>query len=222
MFVTLESFLLPSHLEMIDELLQNAHFIDGRGSAGLEGKTKKDNEEIVAGPAQRAIDEVIQSRMRCQPFFLHAAFGRRISPVIVARYTQGMRYDDHVDAPIQSWGQGIFRKDLSFTIFLDEPDSYVGGELVLDGQQSIKLSRGSAFVYPSTHLHRVNGVTAGQRRVLIGWIETAVKHQHRMEVLNDLYQARCLLNADQRHESARLRALLARAYARVAHEWAEA
>lgn len=48
--------------------------------------------------------------------------------------------------------------DVSFTLFLADTTSYVGGELVVEtsvGEQpQFKLQAGSMIVYPSTSLHR--------------------------------------------------------------------
>lgn len=82
---------------------------------------------------------------------------------------------------------------MSFTLFLDDPDSYEGGELVTDttaGEQSYKLPAGSAVVYPSSTLHRVEPVSQGQRRVAIGWIQSTIRDPAQREVLFDLDTAR--------------------------------
>ncbi|MNJ81983.1 PKHD-type hydroxylase [compost metagenome] len=58
------------------------------------------------------------------------------------------------------------RTDLSSTLFLSDPDSYDGGELVIQdtyGVQQVKLAAGDLVLYPGTSLHKVNPVTRGQR-----------------------------------------------------------
>jgi PKHD-type hydroxylase len=85
------------------------------------------------------------------------------------------------------------RTDVSFTLFLDAPDSYDGGELVTEttaGEQSYKLPAGAAVVYPSSTLHRVDPVTRGQRRVAIGWAQSTIREPAQREVLFDLDTAR--------------------------------
>ena len=95
-----------------------------------------------------------------EPLLQAAAFPRRIHGLLFSRSGGGEGYGRHVD---NAWMRGG-RSDLSFTVFLSEPDAYAGGDLVLespDGEESFRLQAGHALVYPSTLLHRVEPVTAG-------------------------------------------------------------
>jgi PKHD-type hydroxylase len=81
------------------------------------------------------------------------------------------------------------RSDLSCTIFLNDPRSYEGGELVLHAGTLpvvIKGAPGEAFVYPSTFLHEVRPVTAGQRLVSITFIESLVPDERLRNTLFEL------------------------------------
>lgn len=65
-----------------------------------------------------------------------------------------------------SWGGRQLRTDVSITVFLSDPESYDGGELVVEtlaGEETAKLAAGDAARYPSTTLHRVAEVTRGVR-----------------------------------------------------------
>ena len=67
------------------------------------------------------------------------------------------------------------RSDLSFTLFLAQPDSYDGGELVVEspaGDMPFKLPAGSAILYPSSSLHHVAPVTRGARIAAISWVQS--------------------------------------------------
>ncbi len=60
-------------------------------------------------------------------------------------------------------------------MFLCEPETYGGGELVVEtpaGEEGAKLKAGHAVLYPSTTLHRVEPVTNGVRLVVRsdGWL----------------------------------------------------
>jgi PKHD-type hydroxylase len=58
------------------------------------------------------------------------------------------------------------RTDVSFTLFLAEPETYEGGALLIEtaaGEQAFKLAAGSMIVYPSNTLHRVAPVDSGER-----------------------------------------------------------
>ncbi|MDX2097487.1 MAG: PKHD-type hydroxylase, partial [Leptolyngbyaceae cyanobacterium bins.59] len=55
-----------------------------------------------------------------------------------------------------------------------------------DDETSYKLSAGSLLVYPSTALHRVEPVTMGTRLVVVGWVQSLIRHADRREILFDL------------------------------------
>lgn len=88
-----------------------------------------------------------------------------ISQIYFVKYDVGGMYDNHYDAnPC-----GGVRPDYSMTCFLN--DDYDGGELVIENERSIKLSKGKAVIYPGNLLHGVNEVTCGRRDVFVCWIE---------------------------------------------------
>ena len=72
------------------------------------------------------------------------AFALAVRPLHVmgpmfSRYETGHVYGTHVDDALLA-GR---RSDVSFTLFLSDPDSYEGGELVLDssfGEEAVKLT----------------------------------------------------------------------------------
>jgi PKHD-type hydroxylase len=100
-----------------------------------------------------------------------------------------MAYGTHVDDALM----GGMRTDISFTLFLSDPESYDGGELVTEshaGEQPFKLPAGSLVLYPSTTLHRVEPVTRGSRLAAVGWVRSLVRDPARRELLFDLDTAR--------------------------------
>ncbi|WP_347864350.1 2OG-Fe(II) oxygenase [Planktomarina sp.] len=96
----------------------------------------------------------------------------------VAVYRQG-HYGWHVDTPIMD----LNRADLSFTIFLNSGDDYEGGELELDLngiKAKVKGKPGEIIIYASGVRHRVLPVISGERRVIVGWLQSNVKlHEYR-------------------------------------------
>ena len=97
----------------------------------------------------------------------------------------------------RSWGQGdVYRSDVSVTIFLNNPNEYQGGELVIQtsfGEQQVKLAAGDAILYPSSSVHRVAEVTQGERLVAVSWIQSLVREPDRRALLHELNQAREIL-----------------------------
>jgi PKHD-type hydroxylase len=88
---------------------------------------------------------------------------------------------------------GGVRTDVSFTLFLSAPESYDGGELVLDstaGADTFKLDAGNIIVYPAATLHHVAPVTRGQRLAGVGWVRSYIRHAAQRELLFELETAR--------------------------------
>src|SRR5690606_21734117 len=57
------------------------------------------------------------------------------------------------------------RCDLAATVFLDEPDSYEGGDLVIEhafGTQRLKLPAGHMLLYPASDPHGIAPVIDGR------------------------------------------------------------
>ena len=118
-----------------------------------------------------------------------AARPKKLSPLLFSRTETGMQYGVHVDDALMAG----MRTDIAFTLFLDDPDSYDGGELVIEsaaGDDAIKLPAGAMIVYPATTLHRVAMVTRGQRHVVAGWARSFVRDGAQREILFDLDTAR--------------------------------
>jgi tetratricopeptide (TPR) repeat protein len=79
--------------------------------------------------------------------------------------------------------------DLSATLFLTPPESYEGGELVIDsdfGREAAKLAAGDLIIYTSTARHRVTPVTRGVRVSCVFWIQSLIRDDLQREQLFEL------------------------------------
>ena len=194
MLVVIPKVLGPKQLEQVHSLLENGHFVDGRLSAGKTAKQVKNNEELHASAAQmERLNSIVMGALVQHPLYQAAAMPYRVAAPFYARYTPGMTYGDHVDDPIMGPPGGQYRSDVSTTVFLNEPDQYEGGDLVVRtpfGDQTVKLPAGDAVVYPSSSLHHVAEVTSGQRLVAVTWTQSMIRNPQQRELLLQLYQAR--------------------------------
>jgi PKHD-type hydroxylase len=139
------------------------------------------------------LQQIVQRVLKRNPVFQMAARPLRIAPPLFSRYEPGMEYGTHVDDAVMSGGDAPVRTDIAFTLFLSDPASYQGGELVVEttgGEQIYKLEAGSMIVYPASTLHRVAPVTEGVRLACVSWIQSQVRDPHRRELLFDLDTAR--------------------------------
>ena len=88
----------------------------------------------------------------------------------LAQYEVGEFYDWHLDI-----GPGLMgNRKLSVTVQLSDPDSYEGGDLVLENglrEEPYVAPRdvGSVTVFPSFMKHKVTPVTKGVRHSLVVW-----------------------------------------------------
>jgi len=188
----IKDVLTPADLSEIQTYLKQADFIDGRVTAGTRAIQVKRNLQLDA-IEHRSFIEALSRKVAEHPFVKMWVKPVRATPVFVNCYEAGMEYGVHVDNPIM----GDVRTDLSFTLFLSEPDSYEGGELQFIEQQSagIKLPAGSLLLYETGGLHRVTPVTAGQRLVAVGWIQSLIRCAKLRETLFDLERVKNTLDA---------------------------
>jgi PKHD-type hydroxylase len=224
MLLTIPELLNASQLEEIHRLLADASFTDGRYSAGDDARRVKHNEEVSPGDARvTALNRLVLMPLYRHASFQAAALPRRLSGAFIARYQPGMHYGAHVDDPVMGPEGSRYRADISVTVFLNTPDSYEGGELVVDtdfGEQSVKLPAGHVVIYPSSSLHHVSPVTQGQRLVAVAWAESMVRDPAQRRILYELHQVHeSLREQDPEGEATRrtgqVRANLMRMWAEV-------
>ena len=117
----------------------------------------------------------------------------KVFPPLFNRYAGGQAFGTHVDNAIRIRRGTDFRirSDLSATLFLEPPEAYDGGELVIEdqfGPQSVKLPAGHMVVYPASSLHRVAPVTRGVRVASFFWLQSMVRDDGARRILFDLDQ----------------------------------
>jgi PKHD-type hydroxylase len=198
-FTIPDLFTSSETIELVQQLA-SLSFIDGKATAGWYAKTVKHNEQLpTQAPTTKALEAQVQHKLLAHPLFQAAVRPRRVHSLRFSRYTVGMGYGTHLDNAFMSHkgdaglGQPAvsdsWRSDVSFTLFLAAPDSYAGGELVIeaaDDEKAYKLPAGAVLVYPATTLHRVNPVTEGTRLVAVGWCQSLVRDASQREILFDL------------------------------------
>lgn len=194
--------ILDQHqLATVHRLIATGGFQDGSVSAGMAARRVKHNDELALDPAQmRDLNNLVMGRLVEHPVYRSAAMPLKIAAPYYARYTTGMSYGDHVDDPIMGQGSELYRSDVSVTIFLNNPDDYDGGELVIQtafGEQQVKLPAGDAVIYPSSSLHHVAEVSRGERLVAVSWIQSLVREPEKRALLHEMNLARETLLHEQ-------------------------
>jgi PKHD-type hydroxylase len=190
-FCKIRNLLTPAEIARLLELSRDLRFVEGRvtNPANL---TKNNQQADPADPKHAESVQIVNQALGRSREFMDFALPKRVAPPLLSRYEPGMKYGAHADSALISLGTSRLRSDLSCTVFVSDPSTYEGGELVITiGNQAVpfKGASGEAIVYPSTTLHEVMPVRAGQRLVSITFIESLICDQnHRMLVseLNDI------------------------------------
>ncbi len=179
MLLSIPDILTADQAAQFRARLEDADWADGRITAGHQSAKAKDNAQLpeASAVARELGDAVIDAVSRNGTFF-SAALPKRIFPPLFNRYAGGQSFGYHVDNAIRYDRGAPVRTDLSATLFLSEPDSYDGGELVIEdtfGTQHIKLPAGALVLYPGTSLHKVLPVTRGERLASFFWIQSLLR-----------------------------------------------
>ncbi|WP_286933132.1 PKHD-type hydroxylase YbiX [Leclercia sp. UBA5958] len=201
-----------------------APWIDGRATVGNQGAQVKNNQQVdTQSELYQKLQSAVLQAVNQHSLFFAAALPRQISSPLFNRYQQQETYGFHVDGAVRSHPQsGWMRTDLSATLFLCEPESYDGGELVVNdtfGQHSVKLPAGDLILYPASSLHCVTPVTRGVRVASFMWIQSMIRDDKKRAMLFEL--DRNIQTLRTRHgESEEVLSLL-NLYHNLLREWSE-
>jgi PKHD-type hydroxylase len=228
MIVCIGDVLTPDELNKITTMVEAAEFVDGKTTAGWHASLVKHNTQLPKGaPELDDIRKLIGVALQRNRLFQMAVRPKLIHPMLISRYQTGMAYGVHTDdalmnAQQMNAQQQLMRSDVSFTLFLNSPKEYQGGELVIDstqGEQPYKLEAGAMIVYPSSTLHWVETVTSGVRLAAVSWVQSLVRDPQEREILFDLDTARQALFKQQ--GKTREFDLLSKTHANLLRKWVE-
>lgn len=171
--------------------LESADWTDGRETVGSQGAKVKSNEQLPdASPLKVELGRAVLAALRRNPLFFAGTLPCKILPPRFNRYTGGGEYGFHIDGAVMSLTEGEqLRSDVSCTLFLNDPEEYDGGRLIISdtyGEHAVALPAGDAIIYPSSSLHRVEPVTRGARLGSFFWIQSLVRDDGQRRVLFEL------------------------------------
>jgi PKHD-type hydroxylase len=190
MIVCIPNVLSPEQLAAVTQRLESAPFVDGRATASEHAQMVKKNLQLdERDPKHAELSKSVMSCVLANPLFQAAVWPKVLLPFRFSRYEPGMGYGPHVDDPL---AQGA-RSDVSMTLFLSDPESYDGGELVIEVggvEREFKLAAGEMVTYPATTLHHVETVTRGVRMAAVSWSQSYVRDPSKRELIFELDMAR--------------------------------
>ena len=205
-------------------VLAAAEWEDGRATAGVQSAQVKRNLQLPpASLPARELGSLVLGALEKNPLFISAVLPQRVYPPLFNRYDATMSFGSHVDNAIRGipGSPTPLRTDVSATLFLSEPESYDGGELVVEdtyGQHTVKLPAGDLIVYPGGSLHHVRPVTRGERLASFFWIQSLVRDAAQRAMLFDLDMALVQLNKDTQQHPALV--MLTGVYHNLLRTWA--
>ena len=224
MMVHIPNVLTQEQVAHCRELFARERWEDGRATAGHQSAQVKRNLQLpVDGAAARELGELVLRQLEKSPLFISAVLPQSVFPPLFNRYEGGMDFGSHVDNAIRAAGPGLrLRTDVSCTLFLSDPDSYDGGELVVEdtyGGHEVKLPAGDLIVYPASSLHHVTPVTRGVRLASFFWVQSLVRDVGQRALLFDLDTAIQQLNPTVPGNPALV--MLTGCYHNLLRQWAE-
>jgi PKHD-type hydroxylase len=205
--------------------MAKANWVDGKVTAGTQSAQVKRNmqlpEESEVAETSRKI--VLQALSRNALFF-SAALPKKIYPPLFNQYREGMDFGAHIDNAVRTHaltGNHV-RTDISSTLFISPPESYEGGELVIEdtyGVQSVKLPAGDMVLYPGTSLHHVRPVSKGARIACFFWTQSMIRDDGQRTLLFDMDAAISTLRQEHGDSAAVIR--LTGNYHNLIRMWAD-
>ncbi len=190
----LEKVLEPAEVARISGIFSLLNWDNSAQTAGTQSAKVKHNQQLAMNnPAAIECAQIVQLALARHAEFLSAALPKHIFPPQFNRYSGNTNhFGNHVDNAIRTHVNEIqksvqhIRTDLSATLFLSDPNSYEGGELVIVREaveDRVKLAAGNMVLYDAGTLHRVEPVTTGARTACFFWVESMVQRADARAVL---------------------------------------
>lgn len=223
MIICTPNVLTAEELDKIRHELRGAAFVDGAATAGYSAREVKKNMQIGTDDEN---DTKLQEIVR-NAFLRNARLQAALLPAVKSkalfnRYDVGMEYGLHVDSAVMGGVGDVLRSDIAMTVFLSDPKSYDGGELMMNMsgmEYAFKLEAGSAIAYPANTLHRVTPITRGARYAAIIWVQSQVRDAAKRELLWDLNLAKG--ETFKREGKSQTFEAINKSYANLLRMWAE-
>ncbi len=221
-FHHIPALLNPEEIKALEKLISTSTFVDGKATASMSAKDVKNNLQIDNADSETmsAIQKVLNNAIQTSPFFQVASQPKKVHPFMISKYGLHQFYGWHVDSPIM--GDPAIRTDLAMTVFLSDPFTYEGGELMImtsGGNIAIKPAKGDAILYPCQFLHCVNEIKSGERIAAVTWIQSNIQSAEQRQLLFELNQVHAILQ--QKDKNSPEANQLLQTYSNLFRMWAD-
>jgi len=190
--IEIPELLTKDELAAVRAILDAADWVDGNVTSGPQSALAKRNQQLPEeGAAAQAAGAQVLAALARSALFFATALPLKIYPPLFNRYDVGDGFGTHIDNAVRIRRGTEFRvrSDLSATLFLADPSTYDGGELLVEtafGMQSVKLPAGHLLLYPASSLHRVASITRGRRVASFFWVQSMVRDDAARRTLFEL------------------------------------
>jgi len=163
---------------------------DAGKSPDSEYDNLKHNYEFIIGTTGFDFD-VMDRIMGCE-FLTTRSMPKKMGHARFTLYEDGGEYKKQFE-PAFYGGDTKIRTDLAICVFLSDPDTYEGGELVLDYPSgaliSLKEPQGTLVYYPAGVMHQIKPVTSGKRFSFDAFIESHIQDPQQRDILAEMESA---------------------------------
>jgi PKHD-type hydroxylase len=226
MLAVLPQVLTVDELRTVRQHLARATWEDGRRTAGDQSAQAKCNEQLPEAAVEMTIvRQIVSEALARNAQFVARALPKVVFPPLFNRYRGSHNFfGNHIDNAVRTYAPTArhVRADLSATLFLSEPDSYEGGELIIDEEgrsQSVKCAAGDVVLYSASSVHRVTPVTSGERLASFFWVESMVRRDDQRALLYSMDMAILALRQREGDHAETIR--LAGCYHNLLRMWAD-
>lgn len=225
MLIQIPNLFSPEEAAGLRSRLELAEWYDGSSTAGHVAVRAKANRQLADhDPLGDELGNLIVERLSRHPRFIASALPLKMMPPRFNLYTGDGAYGPHVDSAVFSapGSPERVRSDLSATLFLSDPDTYDGGELIAQfgpDPKGVKLPAGHMLLYPSSSVHQVTPVTRGARYAAFFWVQSLVRQQSHRTILLELDESIQALASRASDEAEVVR--LTGIYHNLLREWAD-
>lgn len=189
MMLKIPGVFTPEEVRRCRAIIDAGPWVDGNETSGHQSRLTKRNEQLKQGCDEaHAAGRMVLDAIGRHPLFVSGALPLKVFPPLFNRYAGGQTFGVHVDNAVRQVRGSDFRirSDLSCTLFLEAPEAYDGGELVVQdlfGEHRVKLAAGDMVLYPASSLHEVTPVTRGARTASFFWLQSMVRDHAQREQL---------------------------------------
>ena len=203
MMLAIPDLLDTAEVARVRAIVDAGDWRDGNATSGHQSALAKRNGQLPEdSAAAKDAGRLVLEALGRAPLFIAAALPLKIFPPLFNRYRDGEAFGTHVDNAVRIHRATEYRvrTDLSATLFLEDPDAYEGGALVVEdnlGAHAVKLPAGHLLLYPASSLHRVEPVTKGARVACFFWVQSMVRDDGARTLLFDLDRSIQAVAADR-------------------------